>query len=417
MSDPIIEEFVLKAQQVSVTEAATRLGVPRPKGEVKGLPWSSDRGQACPRCGGTDRFSISASKEAWNCRNDSIGGRTGIGLAGYLLRLDLHTRSGFLEACAAVLGEEIPEGGERETPEDRQAREERIAEGRAKMEADRAEQERDQNAHREREIARARGIYFHAQECLDETLYGARMIRAYLLRRTGCTVPMELFLNIRFDGRHTYWHEHDEFGRQRSIHSGPAMIAPLVTLDGQVTGCHQTWIDMRNAPKFRPSLGLDAKGKPLATKKVRGTKKGSLIPVLGDLAARRWVGGEGIENAVAVAGYEGFRADTFYFAAGDLGNLAGPADRGRGRSESYPVDGRKVPVWPHPKPDQQADEAMQVPAHVAALVLLADGDSEFYFTAAAMARAKARMSAPGRDIKVWWPPVGADFASLLSERA
>lgn len=417
MSDPVIEEFVLKAQQVSVTEAATRLGVPRPKGESKGLPWSSDRGQPCPRCGGNDRFSISAAKEAWNCRNDGIGGRSGIGLAGYLLRLDLHTRTGFLEACAAVLGEDIPAGGQRETPEERQAREERIAAGRAQAEADRAEQDRDQNAHREREITRARGIYFHAQECLDEMLYGARMIRAYLLRRTGCTVPMELFLNIRFDGRHTYWHENDEFGRARSIHCGPAMIAPLVTLDGHVTGCHQTWIDMRNAPKFRPSLGVDAKGQPLATKKMRGTKKGSLVPVFGELTARRWVGGEGIENAVAVAGFEGFRADTFYFAAGDIGNLAGPADRSRGKSESYPVGDRKVPVWPHPKPDQQADEAMQVPAHVAALVLLADGDSEFYFTAAAMARAKARLSAPGRDVKIWWPPEGADFASLLSERA
>lgn len=414
MSDPIIDEFVLNAQRVSVTEAAIRLGVPYPKGETKG--WSADRGQACPRCGGTDRFSISGSKEAWNCRNSQTGGRTGIGLAGYLLRLDLQTRSGFLEACSAVLGEPVPDGAG-ETPDDRARREARIAEGRAQVEADRADRERGQNDYRDREMQRARGIYFNAQECLDETLYGARMIRAYLKRRTGYLVPMETFFNLRFDGRHTYWQGNDEFGRPSSIHSGPAMIAPFVTLDGAVTGCHETWIDMQNAPKFRPDLGVDAKGVKLTTKKMRGTKKGSLVPVIGDMTARRWVGGEGIETVVAVAGFEGFRADTFYFAAGDLGNMSGPADRGRGKSVSQTVGGKKVPFWPVPKEDQQPDEAIQLAGHVSSLVLLADGDSEFYFTAAAMARAKSRLSAPGREISIWWPPQGADFASLLSERA
>jgi len=418
MSNPVLDDFILRARAVTVTETAERLNLPRPKREAAGSrPWSSDVGQPCPVCGGKDRFSINGGKQAWNCRHCGTGGRDGISLAAFVLHYDPKSRTGFLEACAAALDEQIPEGGERETEDERQAREERRNASLAKLEADRAERDRQQGEHRDREIQRARGIYFNAQECLDETLYGAQMIRAYLRHRTGCQVPMEIFFNLRFDGNHTYWHGQDDFGRPASLHSGAAMIAPFVTLDGHVTGCHETWIDMRNAPKFRPDLGVDEKGEKLTTKKMRGTKKGSLVPLLGDMSARRWVGGEGIETVTAVAGFEGFRSDTFYFAAGDLGNLSGPADRGKGKSESYVVGGRKVAFWPYPKPDQSRDEAIQLPAHVSALVLLADGDSEFYFTAAAMARAKSRLSVPGRDISIWWPPQGADFASLLCERA
>ncbi len=35
--------------------------------------------------------------------------------------------------------------------------------------------------------------------------------------------------------------------------------------------------------------------------------------------------GEGIETVLGFARFDGFRADTFYAAAGDLGNLAGKA--------------------------------------------------------------------------------------------
>jgi hypothetical protein len=414
VSNPVLDDFVFRAKAVSVTDAALRLDVPFPK---RRNDWSGDTGQPCPRCFGNDRFSINGSKQVWNCRNCEIGGRDGISLAAFLLHHDTKLRSGFLGACAAVLGEEIPAGGERETDDERAERERRRDESERKLQKERADRDRQQNDFREREIKKARGIYFNAQECADETTDGARYIRTYLRRRTGYIVPMETFFNLRFDGRHSYWDGNDEFGRPLSIHSGPAMIAPFVTLDGQVTGCHETWIDLRNGPKFRPDLGHDAKGDRLTTKKMRGIKKGSLVPILGEMTSRRWMGGEGIETVLAVAGFEGFRTDTFYFAAGDLGNLSGPADRGKGRSESYQIGGRKVSFWPHPKPDQSKDEAIQLPQHVSALVLLADGDSEFYFTAAAMARAKARLSAQGRDIHIWWPPQGADFASLLCERA
>ncbi|MDO3434348.1 primase-helicase zinc-binding domain-containing protein [Rhizobium sp. CBN3] len=406
MSNPIIDEFVERAQSVTVAEAVDRLGLQIKRG---------DKGQPCPHCGGKDRFSVNLVKGAWNCRGCNIGGRTGIGLVGFANGLDLSRRAEFLDACATALGEPLPDDAERETDEERAARLERMAKAKAEREAKEAARQEEQNRHRQREIDKARGIYLHATIAPHAE---DRPLREYLRLRAGFEMADAVFECLRFNPRLSYWHGLDDFGRPISIYSGYAMVAPFVDLAGKIIGSHSTWIDLGRAPKFRPDLGMDEKGERLPTKKMRGAKSGGLIPVCGDMSARRWLGGEGIETVAAVAGYERFDPGTFYFAAGDLGNLAGPADRGAGKSETHvAANGQKVRVYSHPKPGQDASDAVQVPDHVTGLVLLADGDSEFLFTAAAMTRAKARLSRPGRAINIWWPPQGADFASLLSGKA
>lgn len=399
-----IGEFIDRARRVSIAEAATAAGLKLTRKGYTG---------ACPACGGKDRFSINLALPAWNCRG-AIGGRDGIGLMAHVLELDTRDRTGFLEACAAVLGEAIPQGGERESDDERAARLERLAERRRRSEQAAAKRAADQNSFREREAKQARGIFFNAGDAS-----GSDAAR-YLCLRTGFDMPASVFESVRFSSSQSYWHGEDDFGRPVSPYAGPAMVAPFVDPAGRVTGCHVTWIDLRHAPKFRPDLGLDDTGKPLPTKKMRGAKKGSLVPLLGEMAALRWLGGEGIETVLAVAGAEGFRADTFYFATGDLGNLAGPADQ---RSAfSHPTlkkaDAKGVlrPVriqGPVPKPDQGPDDAVRIADHVTTLVLLADGDSEFVKTAAAMARAETRLTREGRTIDIWWPPEGEDFASAI----
>lgn len=411
MSD-VISDFIKRAQLLPVAVAVSKLGLELPKKDDQGAP--------CPRCGGKDRFAVSLAKEAWNCRGCGTGGRGAIGLIAHVQHLDLHSRADLLEAASIALGEEIPDGGERETPEQKADRERRMRAVLEQAERDSAEKRAQQEGFREREVRKARGIFLNATTAPHPD---DAPLRDYLRLRTGFQMAEAVFENIRFDRRHTYWHGQDERGNPLSHYVGFAMIAPFVNLEGHITGCHETWIDLNAGPKFRPDLGRDDKGMALPTKKMRGTKKGSIIPVCGNLSTTRWLGGEGIETVAAVAGYEGFRADTFYFATGDLGNLAGPADRAsdvrhpslttkdaRGRVRAVKVPG------PVPKPDQTAGDAFQVPAHVEALVLLADGDSEFIFTAAAMARAKARLSPTVSNIGIWWPPHGSDFAQMLSAR-
>lgn len=404
-----VKEFVEEAREVTVAEAAERLG-------LKFTGRRHEHPQPCPACGGTDTFAFNTEKNKWNCRNGGIGGQDAIGMAAHVLDLDAKTREGLLEACAAVTGREIPDGGERESAEDRATRKARLEERRQQNLREMAEREASQNAFRDRERDKARGIYEAAPPLGTAGFPHGRL---YLQGRGG-GVPDDRWLRVSPDL--PYWHGQDEMGRSMQLYSGPAMIAPFVDAGGAVIGCHITWIDLEAPPKLRPALRDPDTGEPLPTKKMRGTKKGGVIPLAGSMSAARWVGAEGIENTLAFARWEGFRADTFYFAAGDLGNMAGPADpkskRAHPTLRKTDKLGRERPVMvPGPvpliRPGGEPD-AMVVPAHVVELALLGDGDSEPVMTAAAMVRAKARHARPGRLIPVVMPRPGTDFAALLA---
>ncbi|MVA17438.1 hypothetical protein GOZ94_00570 [Agrobacterium vitis] len=413
MTSEIIKDFIERARTITVSQVADRLEIPAPKrGEYQG---------PCRHCGGEDRFSINREKNVYLCRKCG-GGRDGIGLLAYWHSYNLHNRAEFLLACSEVLGEPIPVGGEKETDEERKAREKRAAEFRAK--AEKANADRDAKADKERQkaINLGRNLWLNALDCLavgQREAEGYALIRSYLRFRTGYWPHDGVFEHLRFLPRATYYGV-DEWKRPMSIYVGPALSVPFVNLDFRITGSQQIWIDLTNKPKFRPVL-LDAEGKPLSSKKMHGVKKGSILPVFGNPEAKRWVVGEGIENPAAWAGPEGWREDTFYLAAGDIGNLAGPRDPAsdfkhptlttvdsRGRARRVNVQG------PAPKPDQAPDDAMQVPAHVTELLVLADGDSEPVQTAACLARMSARLERPGLDIQIVYPPATMDFSEAFA---
>lgn len=401
-----LDSFIEEARGVSIAEAAARL-------DLEFKPRGSEHPQPCPATGGVDRFSFNTAKNIWNCRYCDAGGRDAIGMAAHVLGFDVRTREGLLESCSAVLGQDIPEEGERESAGEKAARLARLEDQRRKNAARAEKREREQLDFREKERRRARGIFDGAETFLRGP------VEEYLLVR-GCGRIRSPY--IRYAPDLPYWHGQDDRGAPVSLYSGPAMVAPFVGADGVAIGCHITWIDLGNAPKFRPTIVDPSTGEILPTKKMRGSKKGGVIPLAGDSSARRWLGGEGIENTLAFARWEGFRADTFYFAAGDLGNMAGPADP----KSRFPhptltkpdKNGRERPVMvagPDPLFHESGEPAaMVVPAHVDELVLLGDGDSEPVMTAAAMVRAKARHRCAGRLIPVAWPGRGTDFAAMMA---
>ncbi|WHS33591.1 P4 alpha zinc-binding domain-containing protein [Brucella sp. NM4] len=398
-------EFIEAARALSITEGAKRLN-------LKFRATGNEHPQPCPACGGTDTFAFNTVKNKWNCRQGGHGGNDAIGMAAHVHGLNVRTRDGLLEACSILLGEPIPEGGERESEEEREARLTRLDEQRRKNEQAQAQQQAQQNDFREKERNKARGIYGRAAVLCDASQPHGR----FYLEGRGAGVPDARWLRV--SPSVPYWHG------DAIIHDGPAMVAPFVGPDMAIVGCHITWIDLDRHPKFRPELIDPATGELLKSKKMRGSKKGGLIPISGTPDALRWVGGEGIENVAAVGRAEGFRPDTFYFAAGDLGNLAGPADPSsrfahptatqtdkRGRNRAVMVNG------PIPRADQAPDDAFWMPDHVNDVVLLGDGDSERISTAAAMARAKARILRPGRRIAIAWPPAGTDFSEMMAGAA
>lgn len=430
MTSDAIKEFVAEARLVTIAEAAVRL-------DLKFIKGRSEHAQPCPVCGGTDRFAFNPKKSVWHCRGAGVGGHDAIGMAAHALELDLKRRDGFLAACSAVTGRDVPEGGERESDADRATRLARLDSLKLKHYEDMARDQASADDWRERERDKARGIV-NAALFLD----GRDEASRYLNHR-GCQVPGDRWLRV--SPSQTYWHGQDDRGSPVSLYEGAAMVAPFIDLAGTIIGCHLTWIALGRPPKYRPDLfaltregakaGLaewrfgdphpDVAGglyEPLPTKKMRGSKKGGLIPLCGRLDAERWVGGEGIENGLAFAGWEDFRPDTFYFAAGDIGNLSGPADPAS--RFAHPTltkpdrNGHERPVMvagPVPKRDRAPDDIMPVAAHVRELVLLGDGDSEPVWTAAAVARARAAHHAPGRTILTVWPPRGRDLSDLARE--
>ncbi|MCR5941090.1 P4 alpha zinc-binding domain-containing protein [Ochrobactrum sp. XJ1] len=397
--------FVEDARTITIADAAQCLN-------LKCNPRGSEHPQPCPACGGKDTFAFNTQKNKWNCRQGGIGGNDAIGMAAHVRGLNVRSREGLLEACSILLDKPIPEGGERESDEDRTARLKRLEEQRQRNAELQEERAKSQADYREIERNKARGIYGRAV-----TLYsaGAMHGRFYLMARGACVPEYDW---LRVGTSVTYWHG------DASLHEGPAMIAPIIGSDLSVIGCHITWIDLNNRPKCRPDIIDPELGEILPTKKMRGSKKGGLIPLAGHPRMERWVGGEGIENTLAVARAENLRPDTFYFAAGDLGNLSGPADPAsrfahptlkkedaKGRLRAVMVQG------PAPRPDQGPDDGFWVGDHVREIVLLGDGDSERVMTSAAMARARTRILRQNRKVAIAWPPAGTDFSEMMAGAA
>ncbi|MCC4299462.1 DUF7146 domain-containing protein [Aurantimonas coralicida] len=410
--------FIEEARAVTVAEVATRLGIAglKPAGTAESVG-------PCPVCGGTDRFSLNSMKNAWNCRGSAEGGgRDAISLAAHLGGHDVARRDGFLAACADVLGRPVPDGDD-ESDADRQARDARLAERRRMAAAERERSEKGANAWRERERAKARGKW--------ERAGSGRVVTNYLALRLGGH-PLPALPLLRAIAAEPYWHGTDDRKNPVALHEGPAMVAPFADAEGVVVGCHLTWIDLRQR-KGRPVLAdPEEPGETLPTKKMRGTKKGGLIPLVGfalegerilpKAGRHRLVIGEGIENVLAVGVAEGFRADTLYAAAGDLGNLAGPADPksafGHPNLTRDDRNGKARPLrvqGPVPKADRAPDDAAQAPDQVTEILLVADGDSERFATGAAMLRAERRLASEGRTVATAWPPAGSDFADLLNQ--
>ncbi|MBN9304098.1 MAG: hypothetical protein BGO82_17135 [Devosia sp. 67-54] len=329
---------------------------------------------ACPNpeCvggGGVDRFSINTVKNVFNCRKCGISGEGVIKLVMDTEHVD------FVRACEIVTGRTVSEPIDEAKAE--RARRERAAELARRERAAEAYRER---ARRDGLATWSAGLPLEAPEAQPVLDYLAR--RALDIRGLE-QAPLSMFHALRC-APELAWTEayiNPETGNRgwSTLHVGPAMLAHIVLpvrlqaapldarLDplGRFGGVHMTWIDL-GAPKGRlvlpdaPAEGREGKGKPRPTKKVRGRKKGCVIPLFTPAGARRLVMGEGIESTLTPL-VHAFEPDTAYWAGIDLGNIAGAP---------MEVDGRKI--WDEPDLDDL--ECFIPPDWVEEFVLLGEGD-------------------------------------------
>ena len=366
----------------------------------------------CPMCGGkaaSQRFEILHDGESWVCAVCGDGGD--------VIRLIEKAEScDFLTAVEKL--------GGRTSADPRQAAE--LFEAREKK---RRAREKTAALYREAERRRLWRLWNHKTTVKD--IFGTP-VDAYLAGR-GLSLPPKT-PGLRYLPRAPYWHGESVDSRTghaspRCIHSGPAMAAAFVRADGTFGGLHLTWLAARGAIGD-PEPAIDARGQIwekieladpdsgelLPAKKMRGSKTGAFITVAPLIAApARLVIGEGIETVLAVytAHVEMGRAvdQTAFWAAGDLGNLAGRAAESLAHPSLKRPDGRAQRV-PGPMPDPD-DLGIAIPDSVRELILLGDGDSDPVMTRYAMERAARRYAKDGREIRIAFAPRGSDFNDVL----
>lgn len=348
----------------------------------------------CPICGGkvnSQRFEILDNGESWVCAVCPDGGD--------VIRLvEKAEGCDFLAAIERL-------GGRREVDA---AEAKAIFEAREKKRLDR---EKTAAGYREAERKRLWRTWKGALP-VHET-----PVERYLAGR-GLQLPA-VCPGLRYLPSAPYWHGEsiDSNGRKSPvmIHSGPAMLAAFIRGDGTFGGLHTTWLDGGVRP-IKIELTDPATGEVLNSKKMRGSKTGAHITVMPlNPSPRSLVIGEGIETVLAV--WTAYKiagrptTDTEFWAAGDLGNLAGRAIETVKHPTLKRPNGQAQRV-PGPMPDPD-DAGLSIPDSVEELVLLGDGDSDSVLTQYAMTRAARRYSQAGRIIRIAFAPDGKDFNDVL----
>lgn len=356
----------------------------------------------CPICGGrasSQRFEVIEKDSSWVCAVCPDGGDV-IRLVEKVEGCDFRAaieRLGGRTAIDAARAKELFEERERK----------RLA--REKTSADYREAERKR---------------LHRTWKQTQRIHGS--IAARYLEGRGLQLP-ERCPGLRFAPAMPYWHGEtvDDHGRKtgpRKIHEGPAMVGAFIRPDGKFGGLHLTWLNVTTSPDdvtapapVKAEILDPDSGEVLNAKKMRGSKTGAYIAIVMHDAPRRLVIGEGIETVLSVwtAMHQAGREldDMAFWAAGDLGNLAGRANKTVNHPTLKRPNGQSQKVADR-FPDID-DPGLSIPESVQELILLGDGDSEAVLTQNAMERAARRYAHPKRVIRIAFAPAGLDFNDVL----
>jgi hypothetical protein len=241
------------------------------------------------------------------------------------------------------------------------------------------------------------------------------LAEAYL---KGRSIDVKVFGSVHLPLRchpHLPFYQAGADGRAQRLHVGPALLAPMIRPDGRFGGVHRTWIDP-DRPGEKAVI-CDSSGAQLSAKKMLGEKKACYIPLIEPEKPRRLICGEGNETSLSVAlalKLSGqWRDDDAVRAAGDLGNLGGPACEAIAHPDQRNAQGGPLRV-PGPEPDL-TQRAMAIPESVEELIFLGDGDCDPFIVEMSLARAARRYHRPGRIIRAARALSGFDFNDLLRQ--
>lgn len=376
--DPDIEAWIDRARSTDILEVATEMGavLRRSAGEYVG---------PCPRCNGTDRFAVKPSEAVYNCRG--AGG-------GDVIALVMHVRDvPFMEAVEIINGEPPPRRDTQVRPVDHEIQRERREE-RRDVEIGRQEAEREKQG---RNADRAARI-FNQSSPIAGTL-----AEAYL-RRRGIVASSDLLADLRFAAGLDYRGYADpDATEETALGSFPCMVAAIRNVAGEIIGLHRTYLDPSEPAKLKPP-GDPRQNK---AKKSFGTVKGGAIR-LGPIKPIMAIG-EGIETCLSWFLLDtGGPHDLGLMCAVSLGNLAGETTG----SMRHPSGRGTIPNCT-PDPDKPG---IILPDEVREVIILGDGDSDWFATHARILTAARRFQEQGRIVSVHYAPPKADFNDVLRDR-
>lgn len=349
----------------------------------------------CPRCGGTDRFSINPRERLFNCR--SYGGGSYIDA---IMHID---DCSFLVACETLTGRPAPARPRRTKKAVAKPIERRREEPLLKHDGqdDGPPPAPPSDAGESRRSQRIRG---RAADLFDDGRPIVGTHAAAYLEARALTVTPDWTADLRFVDRLPYYgYEREDDDDQRELGEFPALLAAIRNIDGEIIGVHRTYLD-RDEPRKLTPPGDRSRN---AVKKVLGKSKCGMIwlskpgPVL--------LLGEGIETARSAyqLGYGG--DDPAVASAVSLGNLAGGATG----TLPHPKIARRT--IPNCDPDPEKPGAI-IPPEVEEVIILGDGDSDRPTTLAFLLTAGRRWQAEGRRVFYAMAPDGMDFNDALRAR-
>ncbi|MFT6659704.1 CHC2 zinc finger domain-containing protein [Maritalea sp.] len=352
----------------------------------------NDRSGPCPKCGGhekkdANRFAINLSKNIWVCRGCEKGGDV-IALVMHMEDLD------FKSALERITGRKAAE------PVDpaHAAELQKQAEERRRTQVEFAERER------QKQIRAAKSIIAMARPPKP-----GGPVEQYL-RQRGLGKLADTIAAGKFK---IHLGEVERFERRCQVKNGhkvswevidtcPMMVGAIVQANGAPNAVHMTYIDV-SQPKGKRQLDDPNTGQVLASKIMRGSKKGGAIWLYTPANPKRLVMGEGIETTLTAL-QEAYQPHTAYWCGVDLGNMAGATGVDAGGTRRHDI------------PDLE-DDAFVPPEWCKEFVILRDADSDQAKTEKQLIRCGRRAMAlrPGLKARIADALPGKDFNDMLVE--
>lgn len=354
--------------------------------------WSLKRSGAyltgpCPKCGGTDRFSIETNQDKWNCRGCGVGGTDCISMVVNCEPIK-STKYGpaSVEACEIITGRRSSDAVDDAT----------IAANIRKA----TERQAGQAAASERYRANARRKGF---EIWRQGRPADEHVAAYLAGRGVAVDVMQFRSALREHLDLPFWHAPKAGEISTIVHRGVAMLAVMQWSDDRFGLVHMTWLDPAG-DKGKAKIYSADQSELLDAKKMRGSKGDGAIRLVTPAAPARLIIGEGIETTLSPFCHA-FDERTAYWCALDLGHMAGKAAR------------NKAGAIVRHEPDMADERVFKAPSWADEVIYLADADGDKAKTAPTMQRAGARAKKlnPKLSVKVAWAEAGKDFGDMAMD--